>query len=186
VKAGQVWGSSADGWSAKSYWLIWASSDQTGEEKFFVSNAPLDTPVEKLVRVAFRRANVEHAFRVCKSELGFSHFEGRNYTGLMRHMMLCLGAMEFVADHTDRLRGEKSGHHDGASVSGVSTFDRRMGNTQQRHDEAGVFAHGGKLSPTSEPSSYNFEEKASDRRPSPEKHRPKRLEKKAKSNARTK
>ena len=58
VKAGQVWGSSADGWSTRSYWLIWASSDQTGEEKFFVSNAPSDTPVEKLVRVAFRRANV--------------------------------------------------------------------------------------------------------------------------------
>ena len=134
-----------------------------------MSNAPSDTPVEKLVRVAFRRANVEHAFRVCKSELGFGHFEGRNYTGLMRHMMLCLGAMEFVADHTDRLRGEKSGHHDGASVSGVSTFGRRMGNTQQRHDEAGVFAHGGKVSPTSEPSSYNIEEKASDRRPSSEK-----------------
>jgi len=169
VKAGQVWGSGADGWSTRSYWLIWASNDQTGEEKFFVSNAPTDTPVEKLVRVAFRRANVEHAFRVCKSELGFGHFEGRNYTGLMRHMMLCLGAMEFVADHTDRLRGEKSGHHDGASVSGVSTFGRRMGNTQQRHDEAGVFAHGGKVSPTSEPSSYNIEEKASDRRPGSEK-----------------
>jgi len=44
-----------------------------------------------------------------------------------------------------------------------------MGNTQQRHDEAGVFAHGGKLSPTSEPSSYNIEEKASDRRPGSEK-----------------
>ena len=177
VKAGQVWGSSAEGWSAKSYWLIWASSDQTGEEKFFVSNAPSDTPVEKLVRVAFRRANVEHAFRVCKSELGFGHFEGRNYTGLMRHMMLCLGAMEFVADHTDRLRGEKSGRDDGAGVSGGLSFGGGMGKNQQRHDEAGVFAHGGIVPPTAKSNSNKFKEKASDRCPSPEKTQAEKAEK---------
>ena len=42
-----------------------------------------------LVRVAFRRAGVEHCFRVCKSELGFTHYEGRSYTGLLRHLRLC-------------------------------------------------------------------------------------------------
>ena len=142
-----------------------------------MSNAPSDTPVEKLVRVAFRRANVEHAFRVCKSELGFGHFEGRNYTGLMRHMMLCLGAMEFVADHTDRLRGEKSGHHDGAGVSGGLSFGGGMGKNQQRHDEAGVFAHGGIVPPTAKSNSNNFKEKASDRCPSPEKTQAEKAEK---------
>src|SRR5262249_35568038 len=78
VKAARVWLSSGEGWSAGTYWLIWASNDATGEEKFFLSNAPADTPVEVLVRAAFRRAGVEHCFRVCKSELGFTHFEGRN------------------------------------------------------------------------------------------------------------
>jgi SRSO17 transposase len=116
VKAARVWLSSGAGWSAGTYWLIWASNDQTGEEKFFLSNAPADTPVETLVRVAFRRANVEHSFRVCKSELGFTHFEGRNYVALMRHQLLCLAAMGFVAEHTERLRGEKSRGDDGAGV----------------------------------------------------------------------
>jgi len=116
VKAARVWLSSAAGWSAGTYWLIGASNDQTGEEKFFLSNAPADTPVKTLVRVAFRRANVEHSFRVCKSELGFTHFEGRNYVALMRHQMLCLAAMGFVAEHTERLRGGKSGGDDGAGV----------------------------------------------------------------------
>lgn len=109
VKAARVWLSSADGWSAGTYWLIWASNDATGEEKFFLSNASVDTPVEVLVRVAFRRACVEHCFRVCKSELGFTHFEGRNYTALMRHLSLGLVALAFVAEHTERLRGEKPG-----------------------------------------------------------------------------
>jgi SRSO17 transposase len=108
VKAAPVWLSCAAGWSAGTYWLIWASKDATGEEKFFLSNAPAATPVATLVGVGFRRATVEHAFRLCKTELGFSHFEGRNYMALMRHLSLCLVALAFVAEQTDRLRGEKS------------------------------------------------------------------------------
>jgi len=119
VKAARVWLSSRVGWSAGTYGLLWASNDQTGEEKFFLSNAAPDTPVEVLVRVAFRRANVEHSFRVCKTELGFTHFEGRNYVALLRHLTLCLAAMGFVAEHTQRLRGEKSRVDDGAGVPGV-------------------------------------------------------------------
>jgi SRSO17 transposase len=107
VKAARVWLHSAGGWSAGTYWLIWASNDETGEEKFFLSNAPEDARIETLVRVAFRRWNVEHSFRVCKSELGFGHFEGRNYVALLRHLSLCLVAMSFVAEQTDRLRGGK-------------------------------------------------------------------------------
>jgi SRSO17 transposase len=120
VKAARVWLSSAAGWSAGTYWLIWASNDTTGEEKFFLSNAPEETAVEVLVRVAFRRACVEHSFRVCKSELGFSHFEGRNYGALLRHMSLCLVALAFVAGHTERLRGGKCGGDGGAGVPGAA------------------------------------------------------------------
>src|SRR5262245_9925263 len=118
-KAARVWLRSGEGWSAGTDGLGWASNDTTGEEKFFLSNAPADTPVEVLVRVAFRRAGVEHGFRVCKSELGFTHFEGRSYLALMRHLSLCLTAMAFVAEHTERLRGEKPGADDGAGVPGA-------------------------------------------------------------------
>jgi SRSO17 transposase len=116
VKAARVWLSSGEGWSDQTYWLVWASNDATGEEKFFLSNAAADTPVRLLVRVGFRRFNVEHSFRVCKGELGFTHFEGRNYTALLRHLTLCLVSLGFVAEHTQRLRGEKGGMDDGAGV----------------------------------------------------------------------
>ncbi len=92
----------------RKYWLIVARNPKTGEVKYFVSNAPRRTPLKLLLLVAFRRWNVEHAFRVAKGEIGFSHYEGRNYQGLMRHMILCLMAMLFVAEQTQRLRGEKS------------------------------------------------------------------------------
>jgi hypothetical protein len=59
-----------------------------------------------LLRVAFARWNVEHEIRLGKSERGFRHFEGRADVGLMRHLVLCLLPMTFVAGQPARLRGE--------------------------------------------------------------------------------
>lgn len=119
----------------RAYWLIMARNTATGQEKYFLSNASAGTPVETLLRVAFCRWNVEHAFRVAKSEIGFGHFEGRSYVALMRHQILCLLVMGFVAEHTDRLRGKKSGDHDGASVPSLepalpSVAEKPPGNNQ--------------------------------------------------------
>ena len=75
--------------------------------------------LDQLLRVAFRRWNIEHAIRVCKSELGFGHYEGRHYIGLLRHLILCLLAMIFVAGQTERLRGEKSRGNTGTGLSGT-------------------------------------------------------------------
>jgi hypothetical protein len=71
------------------------------------------------MKVAFTRAGVEHIFRIAKTEIGFSHFEGRSYRGLMRHMILCQLVMLFVAEQTTRLRGEKSGPDDGTDRAGL-------------------------------------------------------------------
>lgn len=119
VKATQVWQMQNQEWSKRTYWLIWARNVATGEEKYFLSNGPANAKLQTLVRVAFRRWNVEHTFRVGKSELGFAHYEGRNYIGLMRHQTLCLLMLTFVANHTERLRGEKSGGDDGAGLQCV-------------------------------------------------------------------
>jgi SRSO17 transposase len=124
VRAGQVYLLRDGEVTQRSYWLIVARNARTGEVKYFVSNAPADTPLEKLLRVAFRRWNVEHSFRVSKSEIGFGHFEGRNYVALMRHLILCLLVMGFVSGHTDRLRGEKSGDHVGAGMPGLEPTKR--------------------------------------------------------------
>ncbi len=119
VKAAPVWRRQDQQWSNRTYWLLWARNVATGEEKYFLSNAPSDAKLSTLMRVAFCRWNVEHAFRVGKSELGFTHYEGTNYTGLMRHQLLCLLMLTFVAGHTERLRGGKSGGDDGAGVQFV-------------------------------------------------------------------
>jgi len=126
VKAAQVWLMQEKEWSRRTYWLIWAKNVETGEEKYFLSNASTNAKLATLLRVAFSRWNVEHSFRVGKSELGFTHYEGRNYSGLMRHQTLCLLMLTFVADHTERLRGEKCGGHDGAGVQCVEPAEPGM------------------------------------------------------------
>jgi SRSO17 transposase len=106
----------------RTYWLIIARNVATGEVKYFVSNAPPKTSLKKLLRVGFRRWVIEHLFRVAKSEIGFDHYEGRHYLGLMRHMTLCQLTLLFVAEETTRLREKKSGAvrvDDGANRAGT-------------------------------------------------------------------
>ena len=98
-----------------------ARSRSTGGVKYFASNAGAGAPVSRLMRVAFARWNVEHAFRLAKTEAGLTHDEGRSYVGLMRHLMLGLVVMGFVATHADGLRGEKPG---GDGRAGVPSTER--------------------------------------------------------------
>lgn len=131
----------------RTFWLIWARNGRTGEEKYFVSNAPARTSLRRLLRVAFCRWNVEHDFRVSKSEIGFRHFEGRNYGALLRHLTLCQVTLTFVADQAARLRGEKSGGDDGAGVRGVEPAVRGLAGGVAGDDPAGVQVGGHWLSP---------------------------------------
>src|SRR5262245_42949808 len=148
VKGARIWQVRDGQWSRRSYWLIWARNVPSGAEKYFLSNAPADAKVATLVRLAFRRWNVEHGFRFAKSEVGFSHYEGRNYTGLMRHQVLCLLMTSFAAEHAQRLRGEKSGGDDGAGEPGHEPALRGVAGGTAGDDTAGVAVGDDCLPPT--------------------------------------
>jgi SRSO17 transposase len=79
------------------------------EIKYFVSNAPPDTPVEELLVVAFARWRVERCFEDQKGELGLDHYEGRRYRGLKRHLILTGVSYLFLSRVHQDLRGEKPG-----------------------------------------------------------------------------
>jgi SRSO17 transposase len=112
--------------TVRKYWLIVAENVKTGEVKYFVSNAPPKTSLKLLLRVAFQRWNVEHVFRIAKSQIGFGHYEGRTYQGLMRHMVLCQLVMLFLAEQTARLRGGKSRANDRADRPGAQRHLPRL------------------------------------------------------------
>ena len=54
--------------------------------------------------------------------------------GLMRHMVLCLLAMVFVAEHTARLRGKKSGGDTGAGEPGTGRSEPVLDAKEARDD----------------------------------------------------
>jgi SRSO17 transposase len=115
-----VWrAATATVWVAgRQHLLIVALNEATAEVKYFLSNATT-TPVARLVAVAFGRWSVEHSFRLGKQEAGLMHYEGRDYTGLMRHLMLALVVLGFVATQTEQLRGEKPAGDGGAGMPGA-------------------------------------------------------------------
>jgi SRSO17 transposase len=102
----------------REHTLVVAINESTAEVKYFLTNATTATRA-RVLAVAFRRWTVEHAFRLGKQEAGLMDYEGRNYTGLMRHLTLALIVLGFVATHTQRLRGEKPTGNGRAGVPGV-------------------------------------------------------------------
>jgi hypothetical protein len=104
--------------AGRQHLLIVAINEATAEVKYFLSNATT-TPLSRLLAVAFCRWSVEHGFRLGKQEAGLMHYEGRDYTGLMRQLILALVVLGFVATQTERLRGEKSACDSGVSMLGV-------------------------------------------------------------------
>ena len=99
----------------RRYWLIAARNPKTKEMKYFVSNAPESTPLEKLLEVGWARWHVEKWLERGKQQAGLGAFEVRTYDSLIRHWLICRVVMLFLAEQTVRLRGEKSADHIRAS-----------------------------------------------------------------------
>ena len=98
AKAAPLYLKDQEGLPTRAHLLIVARNVQNpGEVKYFVSNAPVNTPLTTLMAVAFTRWHVERCFQDQKTELGMGHFEVRNYTSLMRHLTLTAVSFLFLA-----------------------------------------------------------------------------------------
>jgi SRSO17 transposase len=144
AKAAQVW---VSGCADRTHWLIWARNPATGEEKYFVSNAPAGASLARLLRVGFGRWNVEHSIRLSKGEVGFRDFQGRTYVGLMRHLILCLVTLTFAAGQAAQLREKKSGGDGGASMPGVEPAMRGLAGGVAGDESVTVYVGEHRVSP---------------------------------------
>lgn len=77
--------------------------------KYFIAHAPRETQLTVLLCVAFNRWRVERCFEDQKTELGFDHFEGRSYVGLMRHQIITALTHLFLSRVHLQWREKKSG-----------------------------------------------------------------------------
>lgn len=103
-----------DGLPAEPLHLLVCRNPLNGEIKYFVAYAPLETPPQVLLPVAFSRWKVERCFEDGKQEVGLDHYEGRTWQGLLRHLILSSVSYLFLAKVHQEQRGKKSG------VDGVS------------------------------------------------------------------
>lgn len=147
AKEARVWLSFGGVPGTGVYRLIWAWNEQTGEEKYFLAGGAAEAPLGLRLRVGFARWNVEHGLRVSKSELGFRHFEGRNYAGLMRHLTLCCVTLTFVAGQAEGLRGEKPGGDGGTGVPGPELCVRGLAGGAAADDPGAVHVNSHLLPP---------------------------------------
>jgi len=64
--------------------------------KYWLSNLPAETPLERLVVLAKLRWRIEHDYRELKQCLGLGHYEGRSYPGLQHHLTCVTVAHAFL------------------------------------------------------------------------------------------
>jgi len=87
-------------------WIVFRRSlSKDAELKVYLSNAPLDTPVKEMVRVAGLRWPVETAIEEGKDGLGMDHYEVRSWLGWHHHMTECFLAHHFLVRCQQRLKG---------------------------------------------------------------------------------
>jgi SRSO17 transposase len=70
---------------------------EPGEVKWYHSNLPADTPLQRLVELAHSRWPIEQFYEDAKGECGLDHYQGRRWDGRHRHLALVMLAYSFLA-----------------------------------------------------------------------------------------
>lgn len=88
-------------------WLLIEWPQGASEPRhYWLSTLPGQTPFRQLVYNAMGRWMIERDYEELKSELGLSHYEGRNWRGFHHHATLCIAAYGFLM--LERMRGKKN------------------------------------------------------------------------------
>ena len=100
-------------------WAIYRQNLDGSEPRYYLSNAPLDTPLETLAHVGGSRWRIETEFETEKSDIGLDEYETRSWAGWHHHIAMCLLGGAFLLGFAAGLGGEKDApHHSPAGVPG--------------------------------------------------------------------
>ena len=75
---------------------VYRRNQDGSEPRYYLSNAPGDTPLETLVYVGGSRWRIETEFETEKGEVGMDEYETRSWAGWHHHIALCLVAGAFL------------------------------------------------------------------------------------------
>ena len=100
------------------HWAVWRRNLDGSEPRYYLSNAPEDTPLETLACVSGSRWHIETEFETEKSDVGMDEYETRTWAGWHHHIALCLLAGAFLLS-LQQAWGEKDApDHEAAGVPG--------------------------------------------------------------------
>jgi hypothetical protein len=93
------------------------------EYKYYLSNAPAETPLGELVRVSGMRWPIEACFTECGQELGLDHYEVRSWRGWHHHLTLVILAHYFLVRLQRRLDPREGGLRAGPAAAAAGRGD---------------------------------------------------------------
>ena len=83
--------------------LIVAKPIVGGSWRFFLSNAPTEIPLHRLVKVAFARAPLEERLESAKAKVGLADFSARQYDAITRHLSITNMSLYFLGENVNPL-----------------------------------------------------------------------------------
>ena len=100
------------------HWAVYRRNLDGSEPRYYLSNAPEDTPLETLAYVGGSRWRIETEFETEKSDVGLDEYETRTWAGWHHHVVLCLLAGAFLLS-LQQAWGEKDApDHEAAGLPG--------------------------------------------------------------------
>ena len=78
------------------HWAVYRRNLDGSEPRYYLSNAPEDTPLETLAYVGGSRWRIETEFETEKSDVGLDEYETRTWSGWHHHVAICLLAGAFL------------------------------------------------------------------------------------------
>ena len=117
--AWRVW-ESRDGLPGRAGWLVLRRDLDGSETKYYLSNAPADTPLLRLAQVGAMRWPVETEFQTEKGETGLDEYEVRTWLGWHHHITMALLAGAFLLSLQRDWGGKAAPDHPTATHAGLA------------------------------------------------------------------
>ena len=80
------------------HWAVYRRNLDGSEPRYYLSNAPEDTPLETLAYVGGSRWRIETEFETEKGDVGLDEYETRSWAGWHHHIAMCLLGGAFLLD----------------------------------------------------------------------------------------
>ena len=99
-------------------WALYRRNLDGSEPRYYLSNAPADTPLETLAYMGGSRWRIETEFQTEKGDVGLDEYETRSWAGWHHHMTMCLMGGAFLLGLQQDWGGKDAPDHPSAGIPG--------------------------------------------------------------------